>query len=122
MKFEPLQDSVILAINCDTKEEDLEIIGHFYNGDPIELIGFWEHKEERSYQLLSGHSLNIADMVTTLREHNQDALLSISPNGKVYLHDLSKVELNEIGVMTQVPTKEESCTYCPSTQTYWKAL
>lgn len=122
MKFEPTKDSTILALNCSTREEDLELISRFYDGVPVELIGYWQNQEERSYQLLAGRSLNITSMIATCRENNQEAIISIAPSGAVFMHQLDTIRFQELGRMTQIPTKEECCTYCPSTLTYWKAI
>lgn len=127
MKFEPKQNSFIIALNRETKEEDLEIISSFYEGYPAELEGYWNGQNERSYQL-DEHKVNMHIMVRILGVMSQESFIRLR-NGNVALIQTPSPLGNPndlrwaiIGRITQVKNRRDSCTYCPTTQTYWKAL
>ena len=120
MKFKPTQHSVVLAFNQGTLALDLLTISKFYTGFPTELVGYWKGVVERSYQL-DISKVDLMEMENLLIEANQDAFLYISNSGKVYEKDVYNFA-NNLGTMQRVPHKEDKCTYCPSTNTYWKAI
>lgn len=127
MKFQPATFSYIFALNQPTREEDLEIIRDFYSGDVSELVGYWEGQEERSYQI-EAEGTDYGDMVNVLKFCDQDAYITVDAKGVAWLTTFSSSArdcymplASKLGTMTQIPAKEDCCTYCPSTQTYWVA-
>ncbi len=128
MKFEPELPSYILALNQDTREEDLAMIADFYEGEIIELKGCWQNKEERSYQIFQDAILDYSHMLSVLKFCDQGAFIMNNAQSLkgTWLYSFLHMPRDQhpiyLGVMTQVPTKEESCTHCPSTNTYWKTL
>ena len=126
MKFEPNKPSFIIALNLDTVKEDLEVIKEFYSGEVTALVGHWRGRHEASYQLNSNET-DYQDMVDTLYCFNQEAFLIINTfqlKG-VWLHNFKHMKHdchpNFLGHMTQIPDKEDCCTYCPTSNTYWRA-
>ena len=120
MKFNPTQYSAVLAFNQDTLALDLLTISKFYTGFPTELVGYWKGVAERSYQL-DMSKVDLVEMENLLIEANQNTFLIISSSGKVYEKDVYN-SANNLGTMQKIPHKEDNCTYCPSTKTYWKAI
>lgn len=122
MKFNPNLHSVIVAFNRPTMKEDKEIIRTFYDGPIVELEGCWMDDKEHSYQLDCNSKFNFWKLDQELYRCNQQAYIILKPCGYTMLAKPMYRIHQGIGRMTQVPNKEESCTYCPSTKTYWKAL
>lgn len=75
MKFEPELPSYIIALNQATREEDLALIADFYEGEIVELVGYWEGEEERSYQIFADAFLDFNNMLDVLKFTNQDAFI-----------------------------------------------
>ena len=122
MQFNPNLHSVIFALNLDTPEEERAIIREFYDGPIVELIGVWEGEEERSYQLDLNSKLNVWALDNALYACDQDAYIILKPSGYTLLAKPHSRIHQGIGYMDQIEAKQDACTYCPSTHTYWKAL
>ena len=125
MKFEPNKPSFIITLNLDTVKEDLEVIKEFCNEEPTPMVGFWKGEHKISYQL-DRNKTNFGDMVATLQNLDQEVFLSISNTGRVHMHELKpyhtvKSYPSSSGRMTQIPDKEDCCTYCTISKTYWRA-
>ena len=119
MKFDPQLTSYIIAINSKSVESDISIIKSFYSKEPITLIGTWKGKKEYSYQIEMSH-VDIANMWYYLKQYDQETFI-LMQNSIVYLHSLQG-GVSNIGRMTQLKGRRIDCTYCPMTDTYWKAL
>ena len=125
--FRPHQESFIFAVNMPTLEEDLEVIKQFYKGTPIELMGVWEGKQERCYQILFDDVLDTREMLGILKQHKQEAIMYIMPDefNQVMIHDISTAHnrrsLEPSLKQIEKPLTPSDCnyTYCPTTDTYW---
>ena len=121
MKFNPHLHSVLFALNLDSQEEERKLIRSFYDGPIVELVGYWEGKEERSYQLDLNSKFNVWALDNALYECDQDAYVILKPSGYTMLAKPYSQISQGIGMMQRIPYRESCCTYCPSTHTYWKA-
>ncbi len=123
MKFNPTLPSVIVAFNKPTKEQDIALIRRFYSGPIIETIGYWEGVEERSYQL-EERPVCKTRLLMALNSTNQDGYISIRGRGLVVMNTFNGFKFigEYVGKMTQIEELSDCCTYCPLTQTYWKAI
>tara|TARA_R110000765_G_scaffold410229_1_gene508825 strand:+ start:293 stop:679 length:387 start_codon:yes stop_codon:yes gene_type:complete len=123
MKFNPTSPSVILALNMETEEEELRVLRWFYSKEPTKLVGYWEGKEERSYQLDSKYITDERGLRIALLNNKQKAFISISHGGGAVLQSPAGLfEKVFLGYMLEYFSNSGNCTYCPTSKTYWKAV
>lgn len=127
MQFNPVLPSYIIALNQITEEEDLALIKDFYNGEPAKMIGTWNGKSERSYQLQGFQKIDFAGMKAVLRFTNQTHYIVINFKAEVKLVRLPDQfdyygGATSLGKMAMIKEADSDRTYCPITKQHWKAL
>lgn len=121
MSFNPDLPSVLFALNQPTINEDYELIRTFYDGKITRTVGYWKGAEENSYQIdLLG--LDTQKFLGLLQDCSQENYL-VAYRGFADLLYVSKPNISKgLGKITKVGSKDTCCTYCPTTNTYWKAI
>lgn len=119
--FDPDMLSFVFAVNSKSLESDLEVVKLFSNGQVVKLLGVWEGKEERSYQILSKDVRNLGLMASVLLAHNQEAMLYIG-NGRItYQLDLRGGFLLDLGKMIEYEGYDNH-THCLASNKKWRAV
>jgi hypothetical protein len=122
MKFDPNQDSLVIALNMECRFEELRLLKNFYDGEPTRLIGIWDGNLERSYQLNRDKIKDKKALITLLDLCNQEAYLEIR-RGSVYLLELGNTGCRDLGFMEKIKDPlQGNCTLCIESQTFWMAV
>ena len=121
-EFLPDWTSIVFALNLDSRDEEIAVIREFYpEGSIVELEGTYIGKEERSYQI-STFVMNYREVANILAKYKQTTFMYIGEQRRAKLVSTWSLNTTDIGRITKVLNKRYSCTYCPATKTYWKAL
>ena len=118
--FNPNETSVILALNYPTREQDIAVIRKFYTGEITKTIGFWKGEKENSYQLdmcLTDEELMVEELVYA----EQEAFI-MTHLGAALLHTIEDFGNEVLGELVEVDCESDCCTYCPESDTYWRAI
>ncbi len=120
MKFNPKLESFIFALNLQSRIAELRVIMEFSSVQPIELRGYWKGVPERAYQI-DARLVDVDAMLAALSRYGQEACLYIGKTENVYQINANAPD-ELLGTMVQIPHQIAECTYCITTETYWKAI